>query len=176
MPEVLEIWGKEALGEKAAKFTYFPLLIKFIDAKQSLSVQVHPDDEYALKNEGEYGKTEMWHVVDCEEGAELIYGFKDEIFEEEFRSRISDNTLTEVCNAVPVNKGDVFFITAGTLHAIGSGILIAEVQQNSNSTTAFMILDALGQTVNRASFILKKQLMLLSVKNRLYRTVMLEKS
>ena len=134
MPEVLEIWGKEALGEKAAKFTYFPLLIKFIDAKQSLSVQVHPDDEYALKNEGEYGKTEMWYVVDCEEGAELIYGFKDEIFEEEFRSRISDNTLTEVCNAVPVNKGDVFFITAGTLHAIGSGILIAEVQQNSNST------------------------------------------
>lgn len=134
LPEVLEIWGKEALGEKAAKFTYFPLLIKFIDAKQSLSVQVHPDDEYALKNEGEYGKTEMWYVVDCEEGAELIYGFKDEISEEEFRSRISDNTLTEVCNAVPVNKGDVFFITAGTLHAIGSGILIAEVQQNSNST------------------------------------------
>lgn len=134
LPEVLEIWGKEALGEKASKFTYFPLLIKFIDAKQSLSVQVHPDDEYALKNEGEYGKTEMWYVVDCEEGAELIYGFKDEISEEEFRSRINDNTLTDVCNSVPVNKGDVFFITAGTLHAIGSGILIAEVQQNSNST------------------------------------------
>ena len=134
LPEVLEIWGKEALGAKAAEFTYFPLLIKFIDAKQSLSVQVHPDDEYALKNEGEYGKTEMWYVVDCEEGAELIYGFKDEISEEEFKRRISDNTLTDVCNSVPVNKGDVFFITAGTLHAIGSGILIAEVQQNSNST------------------------------------------
>ena len=134
LPEVLDIWGKEALGKKASKFTYFPLLIKFIDAKQSLSVQVHPDDEYALKNEGEYGKTEMWYVVDCEEGAELIYGFKNEISEEEFRSRISNNTLTEVCNSVPVNKGDVFFITAGTLHAIGGGILIAEVQQNSNST------------------------------------------
>jgi len=134
LPEVLEIWGGEAIGEKAQKFPYFPILIKLIDAKQSLSVQVHPDDEYALKNEGEFGKTEMWYIVDCEEGAELIYGFNENISKEEFESRIKDNTLTEVCNSVPVNKGDVFFITAGTLHAIGKGILIAEVQQNSNST------------------------------------------
>ena len=134
LPEVLEIWGGEAIGEKAQKFPYFPILIKLIDAKQSLSVQVHPDDEYALKNECEFGKTEMWYIVDCEEGAELIYGFNENISKEEFESRIKDNTLTEVCNSVPVNKGDVFFITAGTLHAIGKGILIAEVQQNSNST------------------------------------------
>ncbi len=132
--EVLEIWGKDALGERAAKFSYFPILIKLIDAKQKLSVQVHPDDEYALKNEGEYGKTEMWYVVDCEEGAQLIYGFKDEISKEEFEARIKDNTLTDVCNFVPVHKGDMFFISAGTLHAIGEGILIAEVQQNSNTT------------------------------------------
>ena len=134
LPEVLDIWGKEALGSRAADFTYFPLLIKFIDAKQSLSVQVHPDDEYAMRVEGEYGKTEMWYVVDCDEGAELIYGFRDKISSEEFARRIKDNTLMEVCNSVPVHKGDVFFITAGTLHAIGEGILIAEVQQNSNST------------------------------------------
>ena len=132
--DVLEIWGKSALGKNAEKFSYFPILIKLIDAKQKLSVQVHPDDAYALENEGEYGKTEMWYVVDCEDGAELIYGFKEDISKEEFEKRIKDNTLTDACNSVPVHKGDVFFIEAGTLHAIGEGILIAEVQQNSNTT------------------------------------------
>lgn len=134
LPEVLELWGSAALGKRAQGFSYFPLLIKLIDAEKKLSVQVHPNDEYALKNEGEYGKTEMWYVVDCRDGAELIYGFKKEISKEEFERRIRDNTLIEVCNSVPVHKGDVFFISAGTLHAIGEGILIAEVQQNSNST------------------------------------------
>lgn len=134
LPEVLEAWGDKTLGEKAAAFSYFPLLIKLIDAKDRLSVQVHPDDGYALKNEGEFGKTEMWYVVDCDEGAQLIYGFNREVSKEEFESRIKDNTLPEICNFVPVHKGDVFFIAAGTLHAIGAGILIAEVQQNSNTT------------------------------------------
>ena len=132
--EVLEIWGKSALGKNAEKFSYFPILIKLIDAKQKLSVQVHPDDSYALSVEGEYGKTEMWYVVDCEDGAELVYGFKDNISKEELEKRIKNNTLTDSCNSVPVHKGDVFFIDAGTLHAIGKGILIAEVQQNSNTT------------------------------------------
>ncbi len=134
LKEVLDIWGEQAIGKRAQRFPYFPLLIKLIDARDKLSIQVHPDDEYALKNEGEYGKTEMWYVVDCEEDAELIYGFKENISKEEFERRIKDNTLTEVCNFVPVSKGDVFFIGAGTLHAIGKGILIAEVQQNSNTT------------------------------------------
>ena len=134
LSEAVAAWGKQGIGEKAAEFPYFPLLIKLIDAKDSLSIQVHPDNEYALKNEGEFGKTEMWYIVDCEEGAQLIYGFNKEIGKEEFRRRIKDNTLTEVCNYVPVKKGDVFFIDAGTLHAIGKGILIAEIQQNSNST------------------------------------------
>ena len=126
--------GQDALGHKAAAFTYFPLLIKLIDAKGNLSVQVHPDNEYALRVEGEYGKTEMWYIVDCEPGASLLYGFKDKISQEEFKQRIADNTLLEVCNKVPVHKGDVFFIDAGTLHAIGEGILICEIQQNSNTT------------------------------------------
>lgn len=134
LPEVLELWGDEALGKRAAAFEYFPLLIKLIDAKKKLSIQVHPSDEYALENEGEYGKTEMWYVVDCDPGAELIYGFSKNIDKAEFERRIRDNTITEVCNSVPVHKGDVFFIKAGTLHAIGEGILIAEVQQNSNAT------------------------------------------
>ena len=134
LPEALELWGASSLGKNAASFPYFPLLIKLIDARDRLSVQVHPDDEYALKNEGEFGKTEMWYVVDCEEGAQLIYGFNKEVSREEFERRIRDNTLPEICNFVPVHKGDVFFISAGTLHAIGAGILIAEVQQNSNTT------------------------------------------
>ncbi|MBQ8740045.1 MAG: class I mannose-6-phosphate isomerase [Clostridia bacterium] len=134
LQEALEIWGKEALGEKAASFTYFPILIKLIDAKDRLSVQVHPDDEYAMSNEGEYGKTEMWYVVDCDEGAQLIYGFNQDISQGEFLERINNNNLSPVCNYVPVKKGDVFFIEAGTMHAIGKGILIAEVQQNSNTT------------------------------------------
>ena len=134
LSEVLEKWGERGIGKKAAQFPYFPLLIKLIDAKDRLSIQVHPDDEYALKNEGEYGKTEMWYVVDCEEDAKLVYGFNRNISKEEFERRIKDNTLTSVCNVVPVKKGDVFFIEAGTLHAIGKGILIAEIQQNSNTT------------------------------------------
>lgn len=124
----------EALGTNCARFDRFPVLIKLIDAKDNLSVQVHPDDAYALANEGEYGKTEMWYIVDAQPGAELIYGFKERITKEEFRRAIEENTLLDKVNRVPVKKGDVFFIEAGTLHAIGKGILIAEIQQNSNTT------------------------------------------
>ena len=126
--------GDACIGSNAAGFDFFPILIKLIDAKDDLSIQVHPDDEYALRVEGEYGKTEMWYIVDCEEGAYLYYGVKEEISKEEFERRIKDNTLTEVLNKVPVKRGDVFFIPAGTIHAICSGILICEIQQNSNTT------------------------------------------
>ena len=126
--------GKGVLGKNCGRFEYFPVLIKLIDAKDNLSVQVHPSNEYALRVEGEYGKTEMWYIVDCDPGAELLYGFKHEISKEEFAERIANNTLLEVTNNVPVHKGDVFFIESGTLHAIGKGILIAEIQQNSNTT------------------------------------------
>lgn len=134
LAEAVKTLGSDCLGEKGKTFDFFPILIKLIDAKDDLSVQVHPCDEYALKNEGEYGKTEMWYIVDCEPGAALYYGFNQKISKDEFKSRIADNTLTDVLNRVPVKKGDVFFIQSGTIHAIGSGILIAEIQQNSNTT------------------------------------------
>ncbi len=124
----------EFLGENGNKFEYFPILIKLIDAKNDLSVQVHPDNEYAMRVENEYGKTECWYILDCDEGAELIYGFNREISSEEFKEKIADNTFLETVNKVKVKKGDLFFIEAGTLHAIGSGILLAEIQQNSNTT------------------------------------------
>lgn len=135
LSEFIEKKGRIAvLGTNCERFEYFPILIKLIDAKDNLSVQVHPSNEYALKVEGEYGKTEMWYIVDCNEGAELLYGFRREISRDEFAERIKNNTLLEVANNVPVHKGDVFFIESGTLHAIGKGILIAEIQQNSNTT------------------------------------------
>lgn len=125
---------RSVLGKNAERFDKFPLLIKLIDAKGDLSVQVHPDNEYALRVEGEPGKTEMWYIVDCEPGASLLYGFKEQISKAEFERRIADNTLLDVCNRVPVHKGDVFFIDSGTLHAIGAGILLCEIQQSSNTT------------------------------------------
>lgn len=134
LQEYIEQEGKEVLGSNCQKFEDFPILIKFIDAKDNLSIQVHPDNEYALKNEGQYGKTEMWYIMDCEEGAFLYYGFKKEVSKEEFEERIKTDTLLEVLNAVPVHKGDTLFIEAGTIHAIGKGIVIAEIQQNSNVT------------------------------------------
>lgn len=121
-------------GTNSEKFPYFPVLIKLIDAKDNLSVQVHPDNEYAARVEHEFGKTEMWYVLDAAPGATLIYGFKNKIGKEEFKQAIESNTLLDVLNVVEVKKGDMFFIEAGTVHAIGKGALIAEIQQNSNST------------------------------------------
>lgn len=134
LQEYIDLEGKKVLGNNCQKFEEFPILAKFIDAKDNLSIQVHPDNEYALKNEGQYGKTEMWYIMDCEEGAFLYYGFKKEVSKEEFEERIKTDTLLEVLNAVQVHKGDVLFIEAGTIHAIGKGIVIAEIQQNSNVT------------------------------------------
>lgn len=134
LSQYVEALGDAALGKKAEKFDYFPLLIKFIDAKDNLSIQVHPADEYALKVEGEYGKTEMWYVLEAEEGAYLYYGFNRDITREEFAERIKNNTILEVLNKVNVKAGDVFFIDAGTVHAIGAGLMICEIQQNSNTT------------------------------------------
>ncbi len=130
----LEVSGKAALGTNCEKYDYFPLLIKLIDAKGDLSVQVHPSDEYALANEGEYGKTEMWYILDCDEGASLYYGFSRNVTRDEYENAIKDGRLTEILNKVSVKRGDVFFIPAGTVHAIGAGILICEIQQNSNTT------------------------------------------
>ena len=134
LQEYLDIEGREVLGTHCRRFRDFPILTKFIDAKDNLSIQVHPSNAYALQHEGQYGKTEMWYIIDAEPGAFLYYGFKREISKEEFAQRIKENTLLETLNAVEVHKGDKLFIESGTLHAIGKGILLAEIQQNSNVT------------------------------------------
>ena len=125
---------REAWGWKCAAFESFPILIKFLDAKQDLSIQVHPDDDYALNHEGQYGKNEMWYVLDCEEDSKVAMGFSRAVTEQEVLDAIADGTLDMLLNWVPVHPGDVLFIPAGTVHAVGKGCFIMEIQQSSDIT------------------------------------------
>ena len=117
----------------------FPILVKLIDAKLDLSIQVHPSDKTALLDQGEQGKAEMWYVVDCKPHSCIYYGFSQQVSRAEFLRRAADGTICQVLNQVPVTPGDVFYILPGTVHAIGAGIIIAEIQQNSNTT--FRVFD-----------------------------------
>ena len=112
----------------------FPVLIKYIDAAQNLSVQVHPDDEYARRVENDNGKTEMWYIIGADDGAGIYCGFKRDTDREEFLSKVKDGTVEELLNFIPVKEGDCYLIEAGTVHAIGAGCVICEVQQSSNVT------------------------------------------
>ncbi len=125
----------EYLGKHPGTEGELPVLIKFIDAKKNLSVQVHPDDDYARKYEnGQLGKTEMWYVMDAAPDAQLVYGFNHDITKEQLRQSLKDGTVEKYLQKVKIQKDDVFFIEAGTVHAIGAGALIAEIQESSNLT------------------------------------------
>ena len=129
-----EVITKKYYGLNGQGFDRFPVMVKLIDAQQNLSLQVHPSDAYAKANEGELGKTEMWYILDAKEGAGIYCGLKKEVTPEEFSRHIEDNTLEEILNFYPVKPGECYFIPAGTLHAICAGLLVLEVQQNSNIT------------------------------------------
>ena len=131
--EVIKEYGNKFLGNSISIDEDFPLLIKLITAKDKLSVQVHPNDEYAKKVENDLGKTEAWYVVDAEEGASLIVGTKD-CDKETFKKAIEDGNLDKYLNKIPVKKGDFFYVQSGLVHAICEGILIAEIQQSSDTT------------------------------------------
>ena len=133
LPQVLKN-NKEWCGKNVENFTDFPVLIKFIDAMDDLSVQVHPNKAYCDKIGSGQSKTECWYIIDCEEGAGLILGFKDEISPKQFCTVIEDGSLTDYVEFIEVKPGDFFFIESGTLHAICKGVLLAEVQQSSNTT------------------------------------------
>ena len=125
----------EYLGLRHSGEDTLPILIKFIDAKQDLSVQVHPSDAYAQEREnGQLGKTEMWYVLDAGKNAKLVYGLRQDMTRETLKRTITDGTIMKYLQKVPICKGDVFFIPAGTIHAIGAGALVAEIQENSNLT------------------------------------------
>ena len=132
--EMTAAFPRETWGTACEKFHAFPVLTKFIDAREKLSVQVHPSDEYALANEGQFGKTEMWYVVDAEEGAGLYMGLERECEKDEFARAVADGTVEELLSFKTVKPGDVYFIPSGTIHAIGAGVVIFEIQQNSTLT------------------------------------------
>jgi len=133
LADVLKV-HPEYLGTKSTSTKELPILVKFIDAKQNLSVQVHPDDEYARANENQNGKTEMWYVVDAEEGASLTCGFAHPVTEELLRASVAAGTLDKHLQKVSVHKGDLYYVPAGTVHGIGAGIILVEVQESSNVT------------------------------------------
>lgn len=136
----------EYLGLRHQGESTLPILIKFIDAKQDLSVQVHPTDEYAKEHEnGQSGKTEMWYVLDAGREASLVYGLNQRCTKEEIRQSIAEGTVMQHLQRVPIHKDDVFFIQAGTIHAIGAGALVAEIQENSNLTYRLYDYDRVGK-------------------------------
>lgn len=127
--------GEAILGRPFTAADKFPLLIKFIDAKDKLSVQVHPEDAYAFEHEkGELGKSEAWYIIQADPGAKLVAGLKDGVTKEQFMKSIEDDRIEDLLNEVEVKAGDVLDIPAGLIHAIGDGILLAEIQQNSDTT------------------------------------------
>lgn len=136
LDELIRRYGKELLGEKVLEQfgTTFPLLIKFIDARDDLSIQVHPDDELAKQRHNSFGKTEMWYVINASKGAALYSGFSKQIDADNYVKRVQDNTIMDVLQRYEVAPGDVFFLPAGRVHAIGAGCFIAEIQQTSNIT------------------------------------------
>lgn len=134
--ELLEIYMTDLVGEKIyEKFgDEFPLLIKFIDARETLSVQVHPNDDYAKEHHLAYGKTEMWYIIDSEPDSYVYLGFNKDLTKDEFLNHIEQGTVESILNKIPAKKGDVFFIPSGRIHALGKGILLAEIQQTSDIT------------------------------------------
>ena len=136
LDELIKEYGKELVGGKVMERfgSRFPLLIKFIDARDNLSIQVHPDDELAKVRHNSFGKTEMWYVSKADKGASLYSGFSQQIDKEEYVKRVGNNTIMDVLKKYDVSEGDVFFLPAGRVHAIGAGCFIAEIQQTSNIT------------------------------------------
>lgn len=151
LSELIGRFGAELLGKaNYARFGQeFPLLVKFIDAREDLSIQVHPDDELARKRHGKSGKCEMWYVLEAEPGASLLTGFSRPIAPAEYERRVADNTLTDVLNRQAIASGDVFYLPAGRVHSIGKGSFIVEIQQSSDITYRiydFDRRDAAGNT------------------------------
>jgi len=150
LKELLETYTSDLLGKNNfANFgTNFPLLIKFIDAKQDLSVQVHPNDALSKKRHNSFGKTEMWYIMQADPGSRLILGFNKTITAEDYVKLLEEKKIMSVLNDVPVTKGDAFFIETGTVHAIGAGIVLAEIQQTSDITYRIYDFDRVDDAGN----------------------------
>ena len=131
---LIDVLTEQDIGKRGKEFPYFPLLIKLIDAKENLSVQVHPSDDYALKNENSFGKCEMWYIIDAEKDAGIYVGLNRDYSKEELSDKLNNGTLLDAMNFFKVKPGDYFVIKPGTMHAIGKGVRLLEIQQNSDLT------------------------------------------
>ena len=136
LQELIDSNGEELLGKSVVERfgKEFPILIKFIDAKQDLSIQLHPNDELAKKRHNSFGKTEMWYIMDADPKAELIVGFNKDVTKQEYAESVANDSLLDLLNYEEVKEGDTFFINTGKIHAIGAGVMLAEIQQTSDVT------------------------------------------
>lgn len=157
LKEVIKLYP-EIMGEKYCKCEELPIMIKFIDAAKNLSVQVHPNDEYARMHENQNGKTEMWYILDASDDAKLIYGFEKGVSKDKFVEAIKTGKIMDCLQQVPINKGESYLIPAGTVHAIGAGTLIAEIQENSNVTYRLYDYDRIDKNGNKRELHLDKAL------------------
>ena len=157
---------KEIFGTKCEKIEEFPVLIKFIDASTSLSVQVHPNDEYARKNENSNGKTEMWYILECEAGAQIICGVKPGIDKDKLKEKVNEGKISECLNYIDVKKGDAIYIPSGTIHALLGKTLVAEIQQNSNITYRVYHWDRLGKDGKPRELHIKKALDVIDINKK----------
>ncbi|SFF10332.1 mannose-6-phosphate isomerase [Paenibacillus algorifonticola] len=146
LDEIREAYGREWFGTKgfSEKNGRFPLLIKLLDCNDDLSIQVHPTDTYEGLPEGELGKTEMWYILDAKPGATIIYGLKDGVDRAAMEAAIAEGRIMDTLQEVPVQAGDAFYIPAGTVHALCAGVVVAEIQQNSDTTYRLYDYDRLG--------------------------------
>ena len=159
-----EVITTEDIGPVMDKFPYFPLLIKLIDAKENLSVQVHPSDDYALKNENSFGKSEMWHIISADEGSGLYVGLNDNYTKEDIEKALKEGTILNNLNFFKVKPGDTFIINPGTIHAIGKGVRLIEIQQNSNLTYRLYDYDRVDQNGNHRELHIAKALEVINYK------------
>ena len=153
-----EVVTNKEIGPVIERFPYFPLLIKLIDAKENLSVQVHPSDEYALKNEKSFGKSEMWHIISADENSGLYVGLNKDYTKEEIKEALNKGTILDCLNFYKVKPGETYVINPGTIHAIGKGVRLIEIQQNSNLTYRLYDYNRLDQNGNPRELHIKKAL------------------
>ena len=153
-----DVISKEDIGPVMDRFPYFPLLIKLIDAKENLSVQVHPSDDYALKYENSFGKSEMWHIISADEGSGLYVGLNKDYQKEDIEIALKEGKILDYLNFFKVKPGDTFVINPGTIHAIGKGVRLIEIQQNSNLTYRLFDYNRVDANGNPRELHIKKAL------------------
>ena len=159
-----EVISNSDIGPVMDRFPYFPLLIKLIDAKENLSIQVHPSDDYALKYENSFGKSEMWHIISADESSGLYVGLNKDYSKEDIKKALEEGTILECLNFFKVKPGDTFVINPGTIHAIGKGVRLIEIQQNSNLTYRLYDYNRVDKNGNPRELHIKKALEVINYK------------